>query len=167
MKKTIIIGCSGAGKSTFARKLRDATGLPLYYLDCVWHRPDKSHITREEFDARLKELLKNDEWIIDGNYSRTIEMRLRECDTVFFFDLPTEVCIEGARARVGTVHEDLPWFEEEFDPEFGQYILGWCGKQRGAICKLLEKYSEKDIIVFHSRAEADEYILNYDREGKK
>ena len=95
MKKVLILGCPGAGKSTFARKLRDKTGLPLYYLDMIWHKPDRTTITKQEFDAKLSEIIKQEEWIIDGNYGRTLEMRFKECDTVFFLDLPTNVCLAG------------------------------------------------------------------------
>lgn len=109
MKKVIIIGCPGSGKTTFAEKLNKLTGLPLYYLDAIWHKPDKTHIPREEFDQRISEIFATPEWIIDGNYNRTIEMRLRECDTVFLFDLPTEVCLQGATERIGKGRYDLPW----------------------------------------------------------
>ena len=57
MKKVIVIGCCGAGKSTFARKLRDLTGLPLHYLDMIWHKPDRTNVSREEFDAALQNIL--------------------------------------------------------------------------------------------------------------
>ena len=89
MKKIIVIGCPGSGKSTFARKLRDITGLPLYYLDMIWHKPDKTTVTREEFDTELEKILEKDSFIIDGNYGRTLEKRFLCCDTVFLFDLPT------------------------------------------------------------------------------
>ena len=101
MKRVIVIGCPGSGKTTFAEKLNKITGLPLYYLDAIWHKPDKTHIPREEFDRRLLEILATDEWIIDGEYGRTVEMRLKECDTVFLFDLPTEVCLQGVTNRLG------------------------------------------------------------------
>ena len=58
MKKAIVIGCPGSGKTTFAEKLRDKTGLPLFYLDAIWHKPDRTHISIEEYDARLTEILK-------------------------------------------------------------------------------------------------------------
>ena len=77
MRRIIVIGSPGAGKSTFARQLRDKTGLPLYYLDMIWHLPDRTTITKEEFDQKLMDILNTDSWIIDGNYGRTIEMRLK------------------------------------------------------------------------------------------
>lgn len=157
MKRILVIGCPGAGKSTFARRLRDKTGLPLYHLDLIWHKPDRTNISRKEFDERLSEILKKDEWIIDGNYDRTLEMRLKKCDTVFLLDLPTEVCLEGAAARVGKAHGDLPWVETEFDEEFRQRILDFPDRCLPHIYELTEKYKEKNIIIFKSREEIDAY----------
>ena len=109
MERAMVIGCPGAGKSTFAKRLHEVTGLPLYYLDMLWHKPDRTNIPREEFDARLEEIVRKDKWIIDGNYQRTLELRLKECDTVFLLDYPLEVCLAGAQSRIGKRREDLPW----------------------------------------------------------
>lgn len=75
MKRVIVIGCPGAGKSTFASKLAAKTRLPLYYLDMIWHRADRTVIGRDEFDRQLDKLVNEDEWIIDGNYARTLPMQ--------------------------------------------------------------------------------------------
>lgn len=159
MLKAIVIGSPGAGKSTFARKLRDATNLPLYYLDMLWHKPDQTNISTEEFEIRLAEILKRDKWIIDGNYQRTLETRLRACDTVFFLDFPLEVCLFGAESRIGKIREDMPWIEYEFDEEFRQWIIDFPEKQLPQIYGLIEKYQrDKEIIVFTSREEADAYL---------
>lgn len=159
MKKVIVIGCPGSGKTTFAEKLKNATGLPLYYLDAIWHKPDKTHIPREEFDERIKEIFSTDEWIIDGNYSRTIEMRMKECDTVFLFDLPVEVCLQGATERIGKDRYDLPWLETELDPEFEAFITEFPESTLPKIYSLIEKYkTKKQVIVFKSREEADVYL---------
>ena len=161
MKKVIVIGCPGSGKTTFAEKLQENTGLPIYYLDAIWHKPDKTHIPRDEFDERIKEIFETSEWIIDGNYVRTIEMRMKECDTVFLFDLPTEVCIQGATERIGNGRYDLPWLETELDPEFESFIKEFPETTLSKIYALIEKYkAEKEIIIFKSREEADEYISN-------
>ena len=159
MKKVIIIGCCGAGKSTFARRLRDATGLPLCYLDMLWHRSDKTTVTRKEFDASLSEILKKDRWIIDGNYFRTLEMRLKECDTVFLFDLPLAECLAGVETRIGTKREDMPWVEEEFDPEFRDWVLRFPQDVLPKVYALLEQYSNRNIVIFHSREEVNAFDI--------
>lgn len=156
-----MIGSPGAGKSTFARQLRDKTGLPLYYLDMIWHLPDRTNITQEEFDRKLMDILRTDSWIIDGNYSRTIEMRLKFCDTVFLLDYPLEVCLAGARDRVGKKREEIPWVEKELDEEFRQWIVEFPKTKLPQIYELLERYGEeKEIHVFYSREDAGKYLEN-------
>ena len=159
MKRTVVIGCSGSVKSVFSRKLRDATGLSLYYLDMIWHKPDGTNISREEFDKQLDSIISRDSWIIDGNYQRTLETRIKACDTVFLFDLPTEICIEGALSRIGKKREDMPWFENELDPEFRQWIESFRANQLPEVYRLLEKYkNNREIVVFRTREQADKFI---------
>lgn len=161
MKKIIIIGCPGSGKSTFSNKLKDKLNLPLYHLDMIYHNEDGTHISKEEFDIRLLELFKQDKWIIDGNYQRTLEMRIKASDTIFLLDIPTEVCIEGAKSRIGSKRDDLPWIEEKLDKEFEQRILEFADNKLPIIYQLLEKYNDnKNIVIFKSRKEIDDYINN-------
>lgn len=163
-QKAIVIGSPGAGKSTFSRKLRDMTGLPLYYLDMLWHKPDKTTISKEEFDFKLKKILIKDNWIIDGNYNRTIEMRLKYCDTVFLLDFPLDVCLSGAESRIGKEREDLPWCETELDREFRQFIIDFPNKHLPLIYELIEKYKKnKRIIIFKSREESEDYLKGLSR----
>ncbi len=159
MHKIMIIGSPGSGKSTFARKLRDATDLPLYYLDMIYHRADGTSVSREEFDGKLSELTEKNEWIIDGNYNRTLEMRFEKCDTVFLFDIPTDVCLQGAESRIGKVREDLPWVENEFDEEFKQFIIEFPENKLPKIYHLIEKYEhDVHIVIFKSREESEAFI---------
>ncbi len=162
MEKILVIGCPGSGKSTFARKIRDKIGLPLYYLDQLWHKSDKTTVSREEFDSKLSDILKRNQWIIDGNYNRTLEMRLKACDSVFFLDLPTEVCLRGVESRIGRKREDMPWIEEEFDEEFRQWIMDFPQNSRPKIYHLLEQYeSKKYIVIFKSRQEVNSYLQHF------
>ena len=158
MQKAIVIGSPGAGKSTFARKLRDATALPLYYLDMLWHKPDGSNISREQFARNLEEIMREERWIIDGNYAHTLEIRLKACDTVFLLDYPVELCLAGAAARIGKKREDMPWVEKEFDTQFRQWILDFPKDQLPQIYELLAQYkNRKEIFIFHSRQEAENF----------
>ena len=155
MKRALVIGPSGAGKSTFARALRDKTGLPLYYLDMLWHLPDRTTVSRQEFDGRLSEILEKPRWILDGNYSRTLERRLGYADAVFLFDLPAEECLAGVRSRRGKPREDMPWIETDEDPEFTRWITDFHETQMPGIYALLEQYREgREIHIFRSRDEA-------------
>ena len=159
MQKVIVIGCPGSGKTTFAEKLRDRVGLPLIYLDAIWHKPDRTHIPREEFDAKLVEILAEDRWIIDGNYSRTVETRIRACDTVFLFDLPTSDCLEGARSRLGKERYDVPWIDTELDPFLEKEIEDFPTKSLPLIYALIDKYKEgKTVIIFKSREQANSFL---------
>ena len=161
MKRAIVIGCPGAGKSTFSRKLSAKTGLPLHYLDVIWHLPDRTTLSREEFVERLQGIMSGDQWIIDGNYMHTLPMRLNRCDTVFFFDLPLDLCLAGAEERLGKRCEDMPWTDNEMNPEFRQWIVNFPEQQLPVICKLLsERINDVNVYIFRSRTEADNFIAN-------
>lgn len=159
MLKIMIIGCPGAGKSTFAKSLRQIVHLPLYHLDLLWHKSDRTTVSREEFDKALSEIVETDRWIIDGNYQRTLELRIKKCDTVFLLDFPTDVCIKSVQSRIGKKRDDMPWTETEFDEEFKSWIVDFPNRQLPKIYELIEKYKDsKNIIVFKNRSDADNYL---------
>lgn len=158
MKRIMIIGCPGSGKSTFARVLAAKTGLPLHYLDMMYWNPDRTTKPKDEFRAALRETVELTEWIIDGNYGSTLEIRMEACDTVIFLDYPVEVCIAGVEERRGKPRPDMPWVETEPDLEFIEFIKKYNEESRPKVIDLLEKYKENNIIIFKSRAEADEFL---------
>jgi len=160
MNKVIVIGCPGSGKSTFSRALQNLTGLPLYHLDLLYWNSDRTTVSKEVFRERLQNVLMLDSWIIDGNYGSTMEMRMSECDTVFFLDYPLEVCINGVRERKGKTRSDMPWIETEDDEELLEFIKNYNTQSRPKVFELLEKYKEKNIVIFKNREEADDYIKN-------
>ena len=156
--KILILGCPGSGKSTFARALAARTGLPLVHLDTVWWRADGTHVSREAFDRALDGLLRGEQWIMDGDYSRTYEVRVRAADTVIFLDYPEEVCMAGIRARVGQKRPDIPWTESTLDPELVALVQNYRRDDRPALLSLLQKYPEKRALIFTARQEADRWL---------
>lgn len=158
MKRIMIIGCPGSGKSTFARSLTEKTGLPLHYLDMMYWNPDRTTKPKEEFRAALRETVALSEWIIDGNYGSTLEIRMEACDTVIFLDYPPEVCLSGIEERRGKPRADMPWVETEPDLEFIDFIKKYNAESRPRVIELLEKYKEKNIIIFKSRQESEDFL---------
>ena len=107
----------------------------------------------------LPKYLALDSWIIDGNYSRTLERRISACDTVFLFDLPVEVCLEGAVSRLGKGRYDMPWIDAKLDPKFEQEIMEFPVKNLSYVYSLIDKYKDgKTVVIFKSREEADEFV---------
>ena len=158
MNKIIVIGCPGSGKSTFSRALHNRTGIPLYHLDMMFWNADRTTVERRVFLDRLSAVLEKDSWIIDGNYGSTMEIRLAACDTVIFLDYPTDVCLDGVRARRGKPRSDMPWTETEEDAEFTEFIKSFDQRKRPQVLELLEKYNDKNIIVFTGREQADAFL---------
>lgn len=160
MKRIMVIGCPGSGKSTFSRALHQKTGIPLYHLDMMYWNPDRTTVDRTVFRERLNTTLHKDEWIIDGNYGSTIELRLQACDTVIFLDFPLEVCLDGIRQRRGKPRSDMPWIENENeeDADFIGFIKSFNHQSRPKIIELLDEYSCKDIYIFKSREQADTFL---------
>ena len=158
MKKIIVIGCPGSGKSTFSRELNRITHIPLYYLDMMYWNADRTTVEKAVFIERLADTINKDEWIIDGNYGSTMELRMQACDTVIFLDYPVNVCLDGIRGRVGKARPDMPWVEYEEDQEFTEFVKCYNYQSRPKVMELLAKYPSKEIHIFKSRNEADEFL---------
>ena len=160
MKRIAVLGCSGSGKSTFSIQLHNITKLPLYHLDNIWWRSDRTHISRDEFDRKLDDLVNRDSWILDGDYSRTYEKRIAACDTVFFLDYGEEVCMQGIIDRIGKERIDIPWIDNKLNPELVKLVKNYETVEKPVLIELLNKYSDKDIIILYSRQEANVMIKN-------
>ena len=111
MKRILIIGNAGSGKTTFAKKLSEKTGINLVHLDKMFWTGNWECVERNKFDEALQNELEKPEWIIDGNFNRTLTHRLKYCDTVFYFDIPTITCLWGVTKRViesyGKTRDDM------------------------------------------------------------
>lgn len=158
MKKVLIIGCPGSGKSYFSRELAEATGLPLYHIDKIRWRTDWTLMPREEFLPILREIMERDEWIIDGNYLNSMEYRLGYADTVFYFDLPTEECLANVEQRKGKPREDMPdGMIDREDPEFIEFIKNFNSDTKPRVEELLSRFSG-EVIVIKSREDKKQYL---------
>ncbi len=165
-KRVMVIGGSGAGKTEFSKKLSALTGLPLAHLDRIGWRGHREKTPREEFDALLSEITAGEEWIIDGNWSRTIPDRLKRADTVFWFDFSGIRCLRGVLARFfrnrGKTRDDMGGdFPEVLDGEklrFFWTALTGAGKIRGRIEEALRDAPHVKVTVFRTRREADGFL---------
>lgn len=158
MKKVIVIGPSGGGKSTFSKALHKITNIPLFHLDIIFWNSDKTTVEKTVFLDRLLKIIQKDKWIIDGDYASTMELRMRECDTVIFLDYPPEICLSGIKERKGKVRSDMPWVEREDDAELIELVKNYNTQKRPKVMELLGKYSHKDIYIFSNRTQAEEFL---------
>lgn len=158
MKRIMVIGCPGSGKSTFSKKLHKLTGIPLYHLDLMYWNPDRTIVDKSVFRERLVNAIQSKEWIIDGNYKSTLELRLQACDTVVFLDYSVSVCLDGIKKRRGKPRTDMPWIENEEDREFIEFVKNYNCQNRPRVMELLNQYANKDIYIFKERKEANEFL---------
>lgn len=159
-KKIIILGAPGSGKSFYSKRLSEIINIPVYHLDLIWWMEDKTHIERSEFDEKLDEILKKDEWIIDGDYSRTYEARIKNCDLIILLDYRKDVSINGVINRIGTNREDIPWIETEVDNELIKTIDNYKRVDRKKILDLINKYPDKEFIRLKTRNETNLFLDN-------
>ncbi len=163
MKRVLVIGPGGAGKTTLAKAMAQRTGMPLIHLDALYWSSGWTPTPNEEWDRRVAELVARDTWVMDGNYGRTLPMRLAACDTVVFLDLPRTVCIwRIIRRRLqhrGRARPDLPAdCPEQVTWEFVWWIWTYRRRRRPAVLRQLAAVAhEKRVIVLRSAREVHEF----------
>ena len=164
MKKVLVIGSSGAGKSILSRRLGEITGLPVIHLDFYHWRPGWTEPDKEVWEAQVAELIKRDAWIMDGNFGGTIERRLASCDTVVFLDLPRHVCTWRIIKRVLTYHgntrPDLaPGCPEKFDLPFLKWVWDFPNRSRPRVLERIAKVADRArIFQLQSDREVNEFL---------
>jgi len=166
MKRILVIGSSGAGKSTFARRLSEATGLKIVHLDQLFWKPNWVEPTKEEWRETLEEILQNEAWIIDGNYSGTLDLRIQRADTVIFLDFPRAVCVWRVLKRVafyrkGKRPDMAAGCDERFDWDFVKLTWNYPKRSKPKIESLLESYQDKlKVIRLASNKEVEAFFMN-------
>ena len=141
MRRVLVVGPGGAGKSTFARRLGARTGLPVIHLDEHHWRPAWEPTPADEWRAIVTDLAAGDEWIIDGNYGGTIDVRARAADTAVFLDYAALPCIARALRRsifnYGRAVQ-APGCPERLDLEFLRWIANYRRDSRPRVLEQLE-----------------------------
>jgi len=164
MKKILVIGSGGAGKSTFAKRLGEITGIEVIHLDRLHWRAGWVEPPKDEWRKTVETLLKQSEWIMDGNFGGTMEMRLAACDTAVFLDLPRTVCLYRILKRWlkyrNTNRPDMTeGCNEKIDWEFLGWIWSYPKKNKPAVeAKLKGFEAEKTIIRLKSKAEVEDLL---------
>jgi adenylate kinase family enzyme len=163
MKKVLILGCAGSGKSTFSKQLGQYKNIPVIHLDSLYWKSGWIASSEDEWDKTIEELLLRDSYIMDGNYSRTLNKRLVDADTVYFFDFPRFLCIYRViKRRImnhGTTREDMAeGCKENIDLEFLKWIWNFRKRSRSKILKTLAEIDgEKKVYIFRKPKDLREY----------
>ncbi len=156
MERILIIGCGGAGKSTLARQLGEKLGLPVVHLDKLFWHPGWVESTDAEMDAKILAALQKPQWIMDGNFSRTLPLRITYCDTVIYLDFSRWACLRGVLKRIlttyGKVRPDMgEGCPERFDLDFLKWVWNFNKKNREKFYRLLNEGQGIETIVLKNR----------------
>ncbi|MFK8102306.1 MAG: AAA family ATPase [Saprospiraceae bacterium] len=128
MKRIMVIGCAGAGKSTFSRALsRLLPALELIHLDQVYWRANWEEPLHADWEKKVQQLVTKETWIMDGNYGRTMDLRIARADTIIFLNYATmtslyRVCRRTWKYWKTTRPEMTEHCPERFDFNFLQYV---------------------------------------------
>lgn len=163
MRKVLIIGPGGAGKSTLAVRLGAATGLPVVHLDACYWRPGWDPTPTHEWRELVASLVRDPEWIMDGNYGGTLDLRIPAADTIIFFDWPRVRCIWGAVKRRMRPHARSPsraaGCPERLSLDFLWWIWTYPERRRPEILRRLKEVSSvKTVIVLRNRGEVEAFV---------
>lgn len=156
MERILIIGCGGAGKSTLACQLGEKLNLPVVHLDKLFWKPGWVESTQEEIDTKILQEVQKPQWIMDGNYNRTLPQRLQYCDTIIYLDFSRTACLLGVLKRIlttyGTVRSDMgEGCPERFDLEFLKWVWNYNRDKRERNYRLLNEAENVQTIVLKNR----------------
>lgn len=163
MKKIAVIGCSGSGKSTLSIKLNEIMEIPVYHLDTLNWKPNWVATPRDEWDNLQKELVKKETWIIDGNYNRTLEIRIDEADTIIMLDMPRTLCIYRVIKRFfmyrNSSRPDMnEGCREKLDFPFLKWVWNYNKNNRPKVIEILVRNKDKNIVILKNSKDVRSYV---------
>ena len=161
-RRVLVVGCAGAGKTTFALRLAAALGLPIIHLDIEYWRPGWHHTPPDEWQSRVDELSGREAWVMDGNYGGTLDRRLARADAVVFLDVDRLTCLRRVVLRSlryrGRSRPDLPsGCPERLDWQFLLWVWNYGRRSRGRVVALLAA-SGLPVVHLRTRREAARWL---------
>ncbi|MGH1404665.1 MAG: topology modulation protein [Alphaproteobacteria bacterium] len=171
MNRICVIGCGGAGKSTFSRKLHHLTGTPLIHLDTLFWTEGWIEEDKNIFHNKLNHALSGERWIIDGNFHNTMPQRFAQTDTIIWLDYSTLRCLYGVIKRImkdhGKTRTDMAkGCREKFDWPFLTYVLRFRTKTRPKIVTILDTHAKHcKILIFRAPNDMNLWLKNYDKQN--
>lgn len=167
MNRVVVIGSGGSGKSTFSRELGRVTGIPVIHLDREYWRPGWEETPKDEWKARVADMLEGERWIMDGNFGGTREMRMQAADTIIFLDLPRRVCLYRILKRTlkyyGRSRPDMAeGCLERLDLEFVMWVWNYKHRSRMTLLAELEGLEEKSVMILRNQRQVSDFLANLD-----
>ena len=167
----MVVGSSGAGKSSLAREIAARTGLPVVHLDALFWQPGWVETPRERFREIQREALAGPDWVVDGNYGATLDERLALADVVVLLDYSRLTCLRGAigrwlRHRGETRPDMAPGCPEHLELGFLRYIWSYPGRHRTSLLRKVHAFGKDDALVrLRNRREAREWLATLRHAG--
>lgn len=171
MKRIMILGSPGSGKSTLAKSIGEITGIEVIHLDTLFWAPGWVKVPSEEFRERVKSYVEKESWIIDGNYSGVLDIRLSTADTIIFIDVPRGKCLYRVGKRrfqySGKTRSDLTaGCDEKIDWEFIKWIWNFSKHSKPIILKEIEEKSQGKEVYYLKNKEDIEFCINHIRKRR-
>ncbi len=164
MKRILIIGSGGAGKSTSAKRLGEILNIEVFHLDKLYWQPNWIEPPKDEWQKTVEEIIKRDSWIMDGNFGGTMEMRLQACDTAILLDFPPAVCLYRVlKRRLKYRNTNRPDMSEGCNEKIDLKFLGWIWNyrktKRPKVEMLLKNIEgDKTVIRLKSSREVENFL---------
>lgn len=170
VKRILILGSGGSGKTSLSRKLAAKTQIPLIHLDALYWKPGWKEPDKTEWQNRVMDLVAQDSWVIEGNYSGTLNLRLPPAEWIILLDIPNWRCIwnifkrrikyaqSGSKARP----EMPPWCPETISLSFLIWVWLFPRHSKPKVLKAIEQWKNPGarVFIFRNYEAMDRFLID-------